>query len=515
MGLLQRVGVLFVVTVLSLGVRNEHTRAAAPDEPAGSDVVAFLHATVIPMDEERALADHTVVVAHGRIVALGPTSKIEVPAQAFRVDATGRYLIPALCDMHVHLLSEAWNIMLPPEVQATGRDVAVEKGLFSYVANGVTTVQELFATPEGLALRQRITRGELLGPRLILARALDGPKKAWPPPLTTWVESALQAREAVREAKDAGYDKIKVYSFLDRASYDAITSTAKELEMDVIGHVPMALSVEYVMDAGQRLITHSEEVAKHAGGNHSAERVAYFAGRMAERGVWMTPTLVTTQSILQLFDDPDGILARPEVAYFRHPRQAGVWSFMIEKLYLPTPAKARQQLREAFEKFQKPLTKAFHEKGGRLMAGTDSLLPGLVPGFALHRELEELVDVGLTPFEALRTSTTRPFEYLGEIDRAGTIELGKRSDLVLLEANPLKDISAASRVAGVLIRGRWVGADEIKKRMQELAESSQAGVHRSDAGLEARRRALARRAHRAQRAQPAQGGEVDLAVLWH
>jgi imidazolonepropionase-like amidohydrolase len=471
MGHLRRAGVLFAVTALSLGVRSEHSTA---EGPGGPDVIAFLHATVIPMDAERALPDHTVVVSHGEIVAIGPASEVEVPVDARRIDATGRYLIPALCDMHVHLLSEAWNIMLPPEVQATGRDVAVEKGLFSYVANGVTTVQELFATPEGIALRQRITRGELLGPRLILARALDGPKKGWPPPLTTWVESAPQAREAVRDAKAAGYDKIKVYSFLDRQSYDSITSTARELGMDVIGHVPMSLSVEYVLDAGQRLITHSEEVAKHAGGNYSAERIDYFASRMAERGVWMTPTLVTTQSLLELFDNPDRVLARPEVAYFRHPRQAGVWSFMIEKLYLPIPAKARQQLREAFEEFQRPLTKAFHGKGGRLMAGTDSLLPGLVPGFALHRELKELVDVGMTPFEALRTSTTRPFEYLGEIDSAGTIAVGKRSDLLLLEANPLKDITAASQVAGVLIRGRWVGTGEIKKRMKELAEPSRA-----------------------------------------
>jgi imidazolonepropionase-like amidohydrolase len=474
MRLLQRVGVLFAVTALSLLVRSEYTRAAGPDGPTGSDVIAFLHATVIPMDEERALEDHTVVVAHGEIVAIGPTSKVEVPVQASRIDATGRYLIPALCDMHVHLLTEAWNMMLRPEVQATGKDVPVEQFLFPYVANGVTTVQELFATAEGIALRQRIARNELLGPRLILARAIDGPKKAWPPPLTTWVDSALQAREAVREAKDAGYDKIKVYSFLDRASYDSITSTARELKMDVIGHVPMSLSVEYVLDAGQKLITHSEEVGKHAGGNYSAERIDYFAGRMAERGVWLTPTLVTTRSILELFDDPGRVLARPEAAYFRHPMQVGVWSFMIENLYRPTPAKAQAQIREAFERFQRPLTRAFHEKGGRLMAGTDSLLPGLVPGFALHRELKELVEVGLTPFEALRTSTTRPFEYLGEIDTAGTIEVGKRSDLLLLEANPLKDISAASQVAGVLIRGRWVGADEIRKRMKELAESFQA-----------------------------------------
>ena len=103
------------------------------------------------------------------------------------------------------------------------------------------------------------------------------------------------------------------------------------------------------------------------------------------------------------------------------------------------------------------------------MAGSDTLMIGMYPGVALHRELKELVDVGLTPFEALRTSTTSPFEYLGEADRSGTVEVGKRSDLLLLDENPLKDVSAASKIAGVLIRGRWIGRDEIQKTMQKIA----------------------------------------------
>ena len=103
------------------------------------------------------------------------------------------------------------------------------------------------------------------------------------------------------------------------------------------------------------------------------------------------------------------------------------------------------------------------------MTGSDTILPGLVPGFALHRELKELVDIGLTPYQALRTSTTAPFEYLGEIDKAGTIEVGKYSDLVLVYANPLQDIGNAAKVSGVLMRGRWLGKDEIKRRMKEIA----------------------------------------------
>ncbi len=105
------------------------------------------------------------------------------------------------------------------------------------------------------------------------------------------------------------------------------------------------------------------------------------------------------------------------------------------------------------------------------MAGSDALMIGLYPGFALHGELRELVDVGLTPFEALRTSTTAPFEYLGESERAGTVAVGKRSDLLLVEENPLEDVSATSRIAGVLIRGHWIGGEEIRRRMEELAAS--------------------------------------------
>lgn len=470
---LRRFRVLVIVSALSVGVLSHAAKAAPSNQHKARHVIAFIHAMVIPMDRERALSDHTVIVSDGKIIAVGPSSTVKVPTGALRVDATGRYLIPALCDMHVHMLGEAWNIMLAPDAQIASKDIPFEKLLFPYIANGVTTVQELFGTPEELELRKRINRGELLGPRFLLAKTIDGPKKAWPPPLTTWVASAREAEQAVRDAKAAGYDAIKVYSFLDRESYDTILSTAKELKMDVIGHVPMSVSVEYVLDAGQKMIAHSEEIAKHAKGDYSPARIDYFAETMAKSGVWMEPTLVTTHSLIELFDNSDKVPDWPELRYFRHPMQLGVWAFVTEKIYGPVPAQGRNSIRNDFYKFQRPLTKAFHDKGGKLMAASDTIIPGLVPGFALHRELKELVDVGLTPFEALRTSTTRPFEYLGEIDNAGTIEVGKRSDLVLLDENPLKDISGAAKVSGVLMRGRWIGTDEIKKRMKEIAESYQ------------------------------------------
>lgn len=402
---------------------------------------------------------------------MGPSSQVKVPADAVRVDAKERYLLPALCDMHVHQVTAAWDMMLPEAARVPDDELPYDRFLFPYLATGVTTVQELSASRGHLLLRDRIERGELLGPRMILGKMIDGPDKAWPPPLSTWVATPEEAREAVRRAKADGYDRMKVYSFLSRESYDAIVSTAKEVGMDVIGHVPMALSIDQVLDAGQIMIAHSEELAKHAGGDYSAEKIDQIADQLTQRGVWMIPTLVTTQSIIELFDTPERVLQRPEAVYYRHPLQAGVWTFVTTNLYGPIPPNGRQFIRDAYAQFQRPLTRAIQKKGGKLLAGSDSILPGLVPGFALQRELHELVDAGLTPYEALRTSTTAPFEYLGEAERAGTVAVGKQSDLILVDANPLEDIAAASKIAGVLVRGRWIGSDEIRNRMQAIADA--------------------------------------------
>ena len=445
-------------------------QAQASNVKVQSATVAFIHAAVVPMDRERILEDQTVVLVNGRVAAIGPSARVKVPPKAFRIDARGRYLLPALSDMHVHIEGESWNALLSAKARAASKSVPFEDFLFPYVANGVTTVQVLSGTRELLPVRAQIAGGELLAPRLILARMIDGPDKAWPPPLSTWVSTADEARRATRQAKADGYDKMKVYSFLTKETYDAVIATAKEQHMDVIGHIPYALSVEYVVDAGQKMIAHTEEVAKHAHGDYSAGKIAYFAGRIADGGVWMTPTLVTTRRILDEFSDPNGLFASPEAAYVRHPMQTEIWSF-ISNMYKDIPPEHRTKLLDDFEKFQRPFTKVFHDKGGQLMTGTDSLLPRLVPGFALHQELKEFVDVGLTPYEALRASTTVPYEYLGEARDAGTIEVGKRPDLLLVDANPLEDVAAASKITGVLMRGRWISRQEIDRRMRSIAKT--------------------------------------------
>ncbi len=420
----------------------------------------FEHVNIIPMDEERVLYDQTVVVRNGRIHQIANAAHITSPTEAVKINATGQYLIPALADMHIHLEGQAWNIMFPPDEQFSEEELDFSQILFPYIANGVTTVQIMSALPEHIPLREQIRRGEVVGPRLILNRMIDGSGQAWPPPICDWVETTVEARQAVLDAKEAGYDGMKVYSFLSQECYDAILTTGKELTMPVGGHIPNALSVERILTAGQILIAHAEEVMKQAQGDFSPERINQFADIIADSDTWITPTLTTTRRILSIFDDLEGELSRPEIRSL-HPMAVGIWSYINENIYLKMPPEHQQVIRNGFELFQQPFTKALHDKGVKLMTGTDALIPTIVPGFSIHDELMELVEVGLTPYEALKTATTHPMEFLGELNNAGTIEIGKQADFVLLEANPFEHITNTRTIMGVMCRGNWLNRENI------------------------------------------------------
>ena len=242
--------------------------------------------------------------------------------------------------------------------------------------------------------------------------------------------------------------------------------------MPVIGHIPDALSVEHIVTSGQVLIAHSEEVMKQAQGNYSPEKIDYFSDLIANSNTWITPTLITSRNILAIFDDLESELSRPEMRYL-HPMAQGIWSFINENMYLKIPAEHQMVIRKGFEEFQLPFTKALHDKGVKLMAGTDVLIPTNLPGFSLHDELIELVEIGLSPFEALLSATAHPMTYLGELNDAGTLEIGKRSNLVLLSANPLENIQNARKILGIMYQGNWVDHEYIQTEMDALATNLQ------------------------------------------
>lgn len=456
---------LFLITLAAVFIHLLCSSAMAQS----SDTFVFTHVNVIPMTTQKVLMDQNVVVEAGRIRHIGPSSEVQPPGGALVIDGRGRFLIPGLTDMHVHLEGDAWNIMYPAGKGFTASEIDFEDILFIYVANGITTIDVLFAFPEHLPLREKINNDEVLGPRLILSRMIDGAGKAWPPPLGVWINNPDEAEQAVLEAHRQGYDRIKVYSFLDRESYDRIMATARSIRMPVDGHIPFATSVEHVVSSGQNMIAHIEEVVKFAP-TYDSGQVAYFSDLLAGSSTWVTSALVLNRNLNDLLQDSAGQFSKPNTEYL-HPMAMGIWEYVYQNIYKPIPEKHRRAMIEGYRRFQKPFAYEFHRKGGKLLIGTDALVPSTQPGFSLHEELEELVNAGLTPFDALKVATRNTHEFLGESGNAGTIEAGKTADLVLLDENPLEDIANTRSIRGVMIRGRWVPRDEIDRQLGEIKSS--------------------------------------------
>lgn len=456
-----------ILFLLLSGIKTFGTSETIPDTSSHrDDVLVLTHVNLIPMDAEQILEDYTLIIKNGKVDQMGPAFSMEIPDDAKEIDGTGKFLIPALSDMHVHLEGDAWNLMYPPELKFTPAEINYEDILFIYLAKGITTLQVMSAFPEHVVIRDKIKAKQLWGPDLVLSRMIDGAGKAWPPPISTWIEGADEAGNAVKDAYETGYDRIKVYSFLDKASYDTIMKVAGNLEMPVDGHIPKSTSVEHMIESGQAMVAHSEEFTQFAP-DYKPETISSMASQLAQGKVWLTPTLITSRNLVNLFEHPDQELSKPGTAQL-HPLGMGIWTYIYENLYKPIPETHQQHIKLSYETFQVPFVKEFYACGGKLLSGSDVLIPSNLPGFTLHKELEELVNAGLTPYEALRVSTTNAHEFLENMDQAGTIEPGKRASLVLLSANPLEDITNTTKIDGIFHQGKWISEDEIKSRLAQI-----------------------------------------------
>jgi hypothetical protein len=203
---------------------------------------------------------------------------------------------------------------------------------------------------------------------------------------------------------------------------------------------------------------------------YNPEQVKYYASLVSKSNTWVTSTLIIHRNLNALLKDSASEFSNPGIEYL-HPLGRGVWEYIYTHLYKPIPRAEQARLQDGFDSFQKPFVYEFYKLGGKLLIGTDPLMPSTLPALSLHQELELLVSVGLTPFEALRVSTTSTYEFLGELDQAGTIERGKMADLVILDENPLINISNTRKIFGVMTQQRWIPRAEIDKRLKEIRDS--------------------------------------------
>jgi imidazolonepropionase-like amidohydrolase len=411
------------------------------DAAAIKATAAIVDVTVVPMDSERELEHQTVLIDGDRIVAVGPVTSTPVAAGVTTIDGKGRWLIPGLYDMHVHL-NEANDALL-------------------YVANGVTTVRNMWGSPDRITWREQAKRNDpaWLGPSLVTAGPIvDGDPPIWPGSKVVTTPEAATAE--VDAEKQAGYDFVKVYEHLSLAAYDAIAIEAKKQNIRFAGHVPQAVGIEHALASGQASIEHL------TGYPHDDESTfPALVKATHQAGTANTPTLIVMARMASL-DDPAPLLAQRENRYVS-PQTRAWWDpghdFRFEGKTADDFVKMRAQ-----NVTKQHLVKALAAEGATLFAGTDAPNPFVVPGFSLHEELGLLVGAGLTPYQALRAATEVPAHWLG---RTATVTVGAPADLVLLDGDPLKDIAATRKREGVMLRGTWYAQTALDGKLEALATS--------------------------------------------
>jgi cytosine/adenosine deaminase-related metal-dependent hydrolase len=452
-------------TLLLFIASCENREAPQTATPApSSNTIAFVDVTIIPMDSERTLRGHTVLVEGDRISAVGPADEVDVPQDAVRVDGAGKYLMPGLAEMHAH-------------IPGTGERDYAETVLFLYVANGVTTIRGMAGDPLHLELREQTANGELLGPAIYAAApGISGNNAATP----------AQAERAVRERASAGYDLLKVFE-MPTESYEQMARTAHEVGIPFAGHVPEAVGLTGALDARQASIDHLDRYVEFLapGYQDMPDRESGFfgsgvvdladAGRIPEAvertvaaGTWVVPTLTLVEHLASP-EPAEQMIRRPEMRYLE---QAILDDWVRAKQEFGSEPDFQPAAAEQLVELRRQLVKALHEGGAHLALGSDSPQFFNVPGFSIHHEMSMMVDAGLTPFEVLVTGTRNPAAYFGVPEEFGTVQAGRRADLILLTANPLEDVANVKRRAGVMVRGRWLPESEIQARLEQIAQAA-------------------------------------------
>jgi imidazolonepropionase-like amidohydrolase len=443
--------------------------------------IALTHVSLIELDSGRIRNDQTVMVAGERIARVGKASNIALPPGTVVIDATNKFVIPGLWDMHVHGTAIPYFSQL-------------------YIANGVTGVRDMFTPMDRIAAERKAIRDGKPGPRIVAAgRIVDGPKPYWPGSVSA--KDADEGRQAVATVKEEGSDFVKVYSLLPRDAFFAIAKEAKRQGLAFAGHVPETVSAAEASDAGQRSIEHmtgvltgcssSETELLHP--DQSIPRVQRIASQIAvqletyddrkahalfarfkRNHTWQCPTLTVLHNIACL---NDGSLVGDARLRYLPPEAVGFWDPKRDMRFTNAPASFWTNMQKAERKCQ-VLVKEMRRAGVEFLAGTDVLNPYCFPGFSLHDELARLVDAGLTPLEALQAATLNPACYLQRKRDLGSVKAGRLADLLVLDANPLEDIHNTRKIRAVFANGLYYDREALDKLLSnaESAAKSQAKV---------------------------------------
>lgn len=403
---------------------------------------AITNVNVIDVASGEVLPRRTVTINGDRISAITPAA----PARTLTVvDGTGKFLIPGLWDMHAHIQGNA-KAWLP-----------------LYVANGVTGIRDMGADLDFiLGIREATASGRTLGPRIIAAGPiLDDAPADWP--FRMRVRNADEGRAAVQLLKRRGVDLIKVHNYTPRDAFFAIAEEARKQNLPVAGHVPLKVTIQEGVDAGMVSIEHLSEDGRvwkacSGGPQYRPDACRPFFEMLASRHVWQTPTLLALAE-LAVIGTPASSISRDQLAYANKAfldMHAGNQSFFVTR---PEVVSILKNLAEV----GKVVTRDMALAGVGILAGCDAM----IAGFCVHDELGLMVQGGMTPLQALQTATLNPAKYLHQDSTLGTVSVGKHADLLLLDANPIADISSVRRINAVALGGRLFRRPDLDKLLAQ------------------------------------------------
>jgi imidazolonepropionase-like amidohydrolase len=441
--------------------------------------VLIIHdVTVIDATGAPARAHRTVIVRNGKIDAVGSSAgTMGAKLAGVHVDGTGKFLIPGLWDMHVHMVFGDW---FPRAKEIT---------LPLFIANGITGVRDMGGELDVLQQwRKEISAGTLIGPRMVIpGPMLDGPQPRFPSSIA--IKTPEDGRHAVDDLKQRGADFIKLQSLIPRDAVFAIADEARKQGITFVGHVPDAVRASEASNAGQKSFEHligifegssplEDEFIKGAKtesqflSTYDPARAEKLFALLAKNQTWQCPTLVWERggNLIEETDFAHDARAKYVPAYWKDVTWKRFTDQVMHEFNTGDLATRRRFVAKELE-----VVNAMHRAGIPFLAGTDTSSGVYVfPGFSLHEELQRFVAAGFTPMEALQTATLNPARFLGMQDRLGTIEKGKLADMVLLDANPLDDIRNTQKIAAVVVNGRYFSRADLDKMLAGVEAAARA-----------------------------------------
>jgi imidazolonepropionase-like amidohydrolase len=414
-----------------------------------ADTIALVGGTLIDGTSAAPVPDSVVVIAKGRILAAGPKSSVKIPHGAQKIDVHGKFILPGLWDMHAHFEQVEWGPI--------------------YLAAGATTVRDCGNEFEFItAVRDAVASGQGLGPRLELAGIVDGTG-----PLAIGVarvDTPEEAKMWVDKYHDAGFQQMKIYSSVKLEELKDVATEAHRLGMSVTGHIPEGLTAYQAIDAGQDQINHVPYVAhimhaplpENATRRQRAEaeaRVDLHSPEAEKAIAFLVDHGTVVDPTLAIFEFETANTSKPPASF--EPGVLRVAPELAEQLIdvgPPPPADVAALVNDRFQRYLE-IVGALHKAGVPIVAGTDQT----VPGFSLYRELELYVQAGFTPLEAIQAATIVPARVMKLDSELGTVEPGKRADLIIVGANPLESIHNIRKVESVITNGTMYNSAELWK----------------------------------------------------